>query len=501
MYIEQLEIHRIKCFDSLTLNSLSKTINLFLGKNNSGKSTILRSIQNFQDPTSKIFAWARRDNSLEVCSVSMDVSVNEPEFYYGIGSILPGTQVRIRMEGNDDAIQVNNSHTLSGKLRQNTRDGAIYPLWSSRKHRGFSTASGLEVLNDIDGSLYNLASLLDEILGGSKQQVEAFQNALSQILDFEVSVKAIEGGRTPGLLLDSGDILRIETLGDGVAHILGMLAVIIGCKNKIILIEEPETDIHPHALKHICKLIREFPNGNQFLISTHSNIVLRHLTDQGTKIYKVFRHNSSLPTSAVEEVISFSDRLSLLSDLGYSVSDYELYEAWLILEESSAQRLIREFLIPMFTPRLNGRLGLISSGGVDKIEPFFEDFFRLMVYVGQQPIYNDNLLWVACDGDGPGQKVTQRLRTKFAKLKEGQIRSWQQNYIEDYYPEKFIKLAEAKCGFEFGTKDWGKKQQLHKAFFDILEEQPKAEVQSEFQFTATEIIELLREIDARLGNP
>jgi predicted ATPase len=44
-------------------------------------------------------------------------------------------------------------------------------------------------------------------------------------------------------------------------------------------IEEPETDLHPRALHGLLDLIVQSAaeHNNQFVISTHSNIVVRHL--------------------------------------------------------------------------------------------------------------------------------------------------------------------------------------------------------------------------------
>ena len=49
MYITKLTLRDIRCFENEDLN-ISKNINLFIGKNNCGKSTILKAIGLLQDP-------------------------------------------------------------------------------------------------------------------------------------------------------------------------------------------------------------------------------------------------------------------------------------------------------------------------------------------------------------------------------------------------------------------------------------------------------------------
>ena len=53
-----------------------------------------------------------------------------------------------------------------------------------------------------------------------------------------------------------------------------MLAEITLAKNKLFLIEEPENDLHPKALKALLELILESSASNQFVISTHSNTLI-----------------------------------------------------------------------------------------------------------------------------------------------------------------------------------------------------------------------------------
>src|SRR5260370_41694678 len=52
MWVSSLEIHNIKSFAGTVAIRLDKKMNILLGANNSGKSTILRAIYQMQNPTS-----------------------------------------------------------------------------------------------------------------------------------------------------------------------------------------------------------------------------------------------------------------------------------------------------------------------------------------------------------------------------------------------------------------------------------------------------------------
>jgi hypothetical protein len=68
-----------------------------------------------------------------------------------------------------------------------------------------------------------------------------------------------------------------------------------------------------------------------------------------------------------------------LEELGYDFFDFDLWRAWLFLEESSAEVLIRDHFIRWFFPELSYKIRTFSAGGSGKIISRFEDFDRLFI--------------------------------------------------------------------------------------------------------------------------
>ncbi|RZK14344.1 MAG: ATP-binding protein, partial [Flavobacterium sp.] len=100
----------------------------------------------------------------------------------------------------------------------------------------------------------------------------------------------------------------------------------------LVLIEEPENDLHPTALKALLDLVVESSADNQFVVSTHSNIVLRHLgAENSARVYQVSTEFGVLPTTARFELVDATPdaRLAALGNLGYSLTDFELWDGWL----------------------------------------------------------------------------------------------------------------------------------------------------------------------------
>jgi hypothetical protein len=141
-------------------------------------------------------------------------------------------------------------------------------------------------------------------------------------------------------------------------------------------------------------------------------------------------------TSKIRQVENTpSARIAVLRQLGYELHDSDLYDGWLFLEESSAQAIIRNYLIPWFVPRL-ARIQTVSVNGITNIEPSFEDFRRLFLFAHLEPQY-EGRAWVVVDGDDPGRRTVEKLKDRYKSWPSDHFRSWREGDFERYYPEKF----------------------------------------------------------------
>ncbi|MBI3234034.1 MAG: ATP-binding protein [Bacteroidetes bacterium] len=118
-------------------------------------------------------------------------------------------------------------------------------------------------------------------------------------------------------------------MGEGVANILGLIVDLCIADEKIFLIEEPENDIHPKALKTLLNLIIEKSTTNQFFISTHSNIVAKYLGSvSDAKLFNITNNErdserEKLFISRIEVVPNNHEaRRRVLEDLGYEFFRY-----------------------------------------------------------------------------------------------------------------------------------------------------------------------------------
>ncbi len=68
-----------------------------------------------------------------------------------------------------------------------------------------------------------------------------------------------------------------------------------------------------------------------------------------------------------------------MRDLGYSLADMSLGEGCLIFEESTAERLVYEWLAPWFAPGLL-RLRHLAARGNERVRPLLADFKEMFLF-------------------------------------------------------------------------------------------------------------------------
>jgi hypothetical protein len=188
-------------------------------------------------------------------------------------------------------------------------------------------------------------------------------------------------------------------------------------------------------------------------------------------------------------------RIDLLEKLGYDFHDFDLFEAYIILEESSAETVIRDFLIPNLVPSLYNKIKTIAAKGVDDLKPRVIDFHRLFVYLHTNPIYK-NKAWVMADGDDVGQKVITDLKATFKSWPDEHFINFSEQNFERYYPHRFSKKARTIEKLNHNQKSSAKKELLDEVMNWSLTNREQA-VQ-EFGVSAKEVVELLRKIARKL---
>ena len=310
-------------------------------------------------------------------------------------------------------------------------------------------------------------------------------------------------GKKACYFIDNFQYIPVDKMGEGVINILGLLVDLCVAEDKLFIIEELENDLHPKALKELLKLIINASEKNQFIITTHSNIVTRYLgSEKTTKIIKVeMKIANNIPTSTTEEVgQDHVERRILLENLGYELSDMDIYNAWLFLEEASAETIIKKYLIPWFTPSLINKLRTFSARTVDEVRVKFDDFNRLFAYLNNQPVYV-NRAWIIVDEGEKEKEIISKLIETYQGSGWGEehFSQFKEHDFEKYYPDEFKERVDEVLSITNRKEKWNRKIQLLQQVEEwILNNEEEAK--EAFKVSAKEVVEKLSDIADKLTN-
>ncbi len=395
--------------------------------------------------------------------------------------------------GTKNATRVNN--LISNEEPKNF----IYPYFSKRKAVNFTQTIKASHATVVEENLQNLYSKIDRIASPDYPAYQEYVKSCKDILGFTISCALSTNGKEGGLIVNTNEHISIDEMGEGTTNILGLIVDLCVAEDKLFLIEELENDIHPKALKGLLNLIIKKSESNQFIVSTHSNIVTKYLgAPESSRIFSLeMELKNRIPKTSIKRVNDTPEaRIKVLEDLGYELYDFELWQAYLILEESSAERIIRDYLIPTFVPNLKNKLKTIAAQGVNDLSPRFHDFLRLFVFIHTSSAY-ENRAWIIADGDKPGISAIKELRNKFKSWDESHFSTFTKPNFEDYYPKswqakakKALKTTQKKAKFKA-------KGQLVKDLIDWTTNN-KVEARKEFAISAKEIIQILKKLDTKI---
>lgn len=477
-------------------------LNVFIGANNAGKTSILKALRGFQQGIQIGEADVRHGGS-GTCRVAIEVE----------GNASPDTVSRWQLEQQEryrrgkKSIQIGHPNPGGNKVEVVQQEGGrvsgdqlldtapmnwIVPFHGARKVDYFDESVSESNLQRSSGDYRYLPAKISSIDRSGHPGQEAFKELCTEILGRPVTVRSSANGLVPAVFVEGGASRPLTEMGHGVTHIAAFLCELVVAENKLFLIEEPENDLHPRALKRLLDVIVDRSTSNQFVVTTHSSIVATHLGAAAkSKLFHVTREHQNFSQSAVQEIPPEPQaRIDVLQELGYELADLYMGNGWIIFEESSAERLVRDYLIPWFAPKL-GRLNTLAANGAGDLGKRFSALNQLVLFAHLDHAYRKNC-WVIADGDEAGSDAIDRLRHKFGTTwGEDRFKTFSRPNLEDYFPTRF--------GWDADKSDRAKKSELLNQVLEACESDPES-VRAEFEVSAAEVIELLQVIE-REGSP
>jgi hypothetical protein len=505
MRVSYIRLQNFRSFVDCGVFSLAN-INVLIGANNACKSSVLRGIHQLQEGVTDPFGDVRVGAVRAHIEIGLEqlreikewgVSADATSATYTTFLSSPNRR-NGSIEGTLRVSPALNKNISNARLQAMEPHHFVIPYLSKRKAATYIEDTREERVLSIMPDVSNLSAKLLRLGNPSFPGHEKYALACKEILGFVVTAIPSPTGWQPGIYLPSRETIPISQLGEGVPNIVYFLVSLAVSEGKLFLVEEPENDLHPQALKALLDVIIESSKVNQFVISTHSNIVVRHLCSvPESLLFRVWSKSMVFPLESEIELVpdTADSRLSVLGELGYSLSDFELWDGWLILEESSAERIIRDYLVPWFAPSLS-RIRTISSGGATKINATFEDLHRLFLFTHLTPTYREKS-WVLADGDEAGVKAIEKLKGTFLDHDASRFQTFREHAFEQYFPKEFAQQVVSLLSSPNGDDKRFAKKKLLEEVMEWLDAD-KVRGRAALAESAGEVIEILRRIEVNV---
>jgi predicted ATPase len=303
-------LSRVKITNFRSLVSVDvplKPLTVLIGKNDSGKSTFLNAML--------VLGGIRHIGPLD--SPWLEGS-RESEFE---GFLINGGHVRAK-RSNFGWTNIGDVPSITpAQTYQLPVQGA--PMISD----GYSDQSGAKPLGS-DGE--GIPSLLDYLLRRDRRRffslVNSLQDHIPGLVEIEIATPN-PAKRQLDLVLENGFRMPADQASAGVRLIIFFVALAFHPKPpKLILLEEPETGIHPRRLEDVVRLLRQITRGEhgaepaQVILTTHSPYLLDYVNPEEDQVLVFKRNDDGFRTAQPVDTERLKDFLSefMLGEVWYN---------------------------------------------------------------------------------------------------------------------------------------------------------------------------------------
>ena len=134
-------------------------------------------------------------------------------------------------------------------------------------------------LSELEENGENLSIVLKKLLS-DKEKERMFKNLVQNILPF-INDLNVESSMNNSLLVKmqeqyDEEYLPSFLLSDGTINITALIIVLYFEKNKFIIIEEPERNIHPSLITDVVDMLKDASGKKQIIVTTHNPEIVKH---------------------------------------------------------------------------------------------------------------------------------------------------------------------------------------------------------------------------------
>lgn len=288
--IEKINIKNYRGIQDLSISGLTN-INILVGDNNAGKTSLLEAIQIFSNPTMYILSKISRQRDNYKPEIRLNIldslyylfNVRKDDCHsFNINGVIENknrnVEVKVMKEKiyhfDENKSLINNQEEIDNYIYELSVDNNLKKLVLN-KYSDFSfkvTSSDFRV-----HFIQTIDHIINDIFVELLKSKDIKDKAITLLKEFDKDIVDIryipnEKNYIPVLELSSGEYLPVALYGDGLKKALTMLNAIIKAENGILLVDEYETALHTSVMAKVFKFMVEVAKREnvQLFLTTHS---------------------------------------------------------------------------------------------------------------------------------------------------------------------------------------------------------------------------------------
>ncbi len=251
--------------------------------------------------------------------------------------------------------------------------------------------------------------------------------------------------------------------GTGISQVASLLYVVLTSEfPRIIFIDEPNSFLHPGAVKKLFEILREYPQ-HQYIVSTHSPGTINACGNPNiiSVVWDQKRKSSDLSAFKASETLKMQ---SLLSDIGSSFSDVFGADNVIWVEGKTEEKCFPEIILKLCTSKMNGTTltSVVQTGDLEgrHARKVFQIYRQLSAGESLMP---RALAFIFDREMGAAREVREELAKENPELVKLLKRVMFENYLIDSQAIHSIFIDVQKSVKDID--DWIEQNKLDKAYY------------------------------------